>query len=73
MRYVPVPGFFPAVMRLFFRERFSYFDTFCIMVVAFMFYSFSKWWMLALIPTSIIGAHMTMRYEQMELGQWPSK
>ena len=51
-------------MKFLFSDRFSFFDMAAILVVIEIAQSTSLWWLLAVLPLSIIGAIMSIKYGQ---------
>jgi hypothetical protein len=53
--------FFNTLFQEIFSERFSFFDVIAMLVFIELAKLYSFWWLLAIIPFSIISAALTMR------------
>jgi hypothetical protein len=55
-----INGFLTTV----FSDRFSFFDFAAIIVIVELSKAYSWWWMIAIVPLSIIGAAVSIRYDK---------
>jgi hypothetical protein len=62
MRYLT--SWFQDFNYMMYSDRFSFFDVLVMMIFVGMANTYSLWWLLGIIPFSIIGAALSVRYNK---------
>lgn len=56
--------FIDQLLTTVFSDRFSFFDFMAIIIVIELSKAYSWWWMLAIVPLSIVGTAVSFRYNR---------